>query len=80
MVPASIGSNARSAASESVQLRITVSPCRSTLVTPGSAASTSGATPGIVALIRLKLVVALISVAGPSATTRPLAIKMIRSA
>ena len=74
------GRNARSAVSESEQLRMMPSPRVSTLVTPGSAPSAAVSASGSVARIVRSPTVALISVAGPSATTLPRAIRMIRSA
>src|SRR6185295_3949906 len=60
--------SARIARSESEQVRITASPRRSEATTPGSAASSSRATPGSVARIVRWPTIALISVGGPSAT------------
>jgi hypothetical protein len=74
------GRNARKAISESPQLISTLSPRVSTLLTPGSAAIASRSASGKVARMVLSPTVALISVAGPSATTCPFAIRMIRSA
>ena len=74
------GRNARIAASESEQFMITDSPWVSAFVTPGSAASAGQVGAGRVARIVRSPTVALISVAGPSATTRPCDMRMIRSA
>src|SRR5260370_1222365 len=72
-------SRARSAVSASRQVRITPSPRRSALITPGSAPSCGTAAPGSVARIVRPPTLALISVAGPSATICPRARRTTRS-
>ena len=59
---------------------MTASPWRTAPVTPGSSRIASTAASGSVALMVRDPTRALISVAGPSATTRPVASRMARSA
>src|SRR5262249_7190656 len=61
----------RRAVSESLQVKVTVSPRISTRVTPGTRPSRTGSAPGsVAAMVRLPTM-ALIVVVDPSATTRP---------